>query len=323
MPSKRLRLLKIDQGLPIDWNLLALYHDVVENVIEISGDPAPEHDLALCLKNIPTIPGVELDRLILFQTEPPLASNRKFAYAQSSALFAFFCFSPFLENHFSISSDPSAGPYSANQKHFEDLNFIPPWSTCSLYYAGKKGQTINRAPDLYGSINLYPVRDLFIAELIECKAAKVFGKGWDVVNPSIAATQIGVHEKGFRFQKQVEISDANPRYVLALENSMLPNYISEKIHDGFASDRVTLYLGAPNVDDYIPSSAYICLKPFFDQSMKTINTKDLIAYLSSVSDKEYESIRESARVFREQSVLRSKYVRIDTTMRLLDVLRSY
>lgn len=47
------------------------------------------------------------------------------------------------------------------------------------------------------------------------------------------------------------------RWVLAIENSVGLDYVTEKVFDGLVSGAVPLYLGAPNVWDFLPSPAAI------------------------------------------------------------------
>jgi hypothetical protein len=47
------------------------------------------------------------------------------------------------------------------------------------------------------------------------------------------------------------------RYAAAFENSVGLDYVTEKVYDAFAAGAVPLYLGAPNVVDFLPSPASI------------------------------------------------------------------
>ena len=47
------------------------------------------------------------------------------------------------------------------------------------------------------------------------------------------------------------------RFCLALENSIAPDYVTEKIFDALLAGTVPVYLGAPNVGDFVPSNSYI------------------------------------------------------------------
>jgi hypothetical protein len=49
------------------------------------------------------------------------------------------------------------------------------------------------------------------------------------------------------------------KYTLAIENSSMPHYWTEKISDAFLAYSVPLYFGAPNIGDYFPDGSYIWL----------------------------------------------------------------
>jgi len=49
------------------------------------------------------------------------------------------------------------------------------------------------------------------------------------------------------------------RFTIAIENSSLPHYWTEKITDAFMAYSVPLYFGAPNIGDYFPEGSYIWL----------------------------------------------------------------
>lgn len=47
------------------------------------------------------------------------------------------------------------------------------------------------------------------------------------------------------------------RFCLALENSIAPDYVTEKIFDPLCAGTVPVYLGAPNVGEFVPANSYI------------------------------------------------------------------
>jgi hypothetical protein len=50
------------------------------------------------------------------------------------------------------------------------------------------------------------------------------------------------------------------RYSIAIENSQVPHYWTEKIADCFLAGTVPIYWGCPNIEDYFPSDAMIRLE---------------------------------------------------------------
>lgn len=81
-------------------------------------------------------------------------------------------------------------------------------------------------------------------------------------------------------------SDVFPKYRFALcyENAILPGYITEKIFDCMRSDCVPIYLGAPNINDYLPQDTYIDRRKFS-------NDEQLASYILSIDEEKYEHYR--------------------------------
>lgn len=51
------------------------------------------------------------------------------------------------------------------------------------------------------------------------------------------------------------------RYTLAIENTRIPHYWTEKIGDAFLARTVPLYCGCPNVTRYFESASFIAIDP--------------------------------------------------------------
>ena len=43
------------------------------------------------------------------------------------------------------------------------------------------------------------------------------------------------------------------KYCIAIENSIAQDYVTEKVYDALAAGCVPIYLGAPNIADFVPS----------------------------------------------------------------------
>jgi len=80
------------------------------------------------------------------------------------------------------------------------------------------------------------------------------------------------------------------RFALCFENMAMPGYITEKIFDCFFVGTIPVYLGAPDVERYIPKSCFIDMRDFD-------NYAALHTYLSSLSDNDISSFREAAREY--------------------------
>jgi hypothetical protein len=72
----------------------------------------------------------------------------------------------------------------------------------------------------------------------------------------------------------------NYKFAIAYENAAFPGYVTEKIFDAFFAGCVPIYVGAPDVTDYIPPETFIDKRNFPDYP-------SLYRYLKEMSDQEY------------------------------------
>ncbi len=81
------------------------------------------------------------------------------------------------------------------------------------------------------------------------------------------------------------------KFSICYENAINYNgYITEKIFHCFFANVVPIYLGADNIDKYIPSNCYI-------DKNKYKNYTELVAYLKSINEKKYENYLENIKNF--------------------------
>lgn len=71
------------------------------------------------------------------------------------------------------------------------------------------------------------------------------------------------------------------KFVLAYENtSAIPGYITEKLWDVFFSGAVPIYIGAPNITDYVPENCFIDGRQFESDD-------ELYRFLKGIDDERY------------------------------------
>ena len=73
---------------------------------------------------------------------------------------------------------------------------------------------------------------------------------------------------------------ARYRFALVYENAQVPGYVSEKIFDAMRSGTVPVYLGAPNVEAYVPASCFVDRRRF-------ASDRALAGFLGAVSEERY------------------------------------
>jgi hypothetical protein len=80
------------------------------------------------------------------------------------------------------------------------------------------------------------------------------------------------------------------RFAICYENIQWPGYITEKIFDCMRSDCVPIYLGAPNISDYLSTDTFIDRRNFSDDN-------ELASYILSIDENKYENFRECIRKY--------------------------
>jgi hypothetical protein len=113
--------------------------------------------------------------------------------------------------------------------------------------------------------DLYIERLRAVAQFAGRPDFDTFGQGWERGHPAVPGRLRAAFLRAYRGPAQGKLTTlAQYRFALCLENSSFPGYISEKIFDCFFAGTVPLYLGAPDIDDYIPVETFIDLRQFRD-----------------------------------------------------------
>jgi glycosyltransferase involved in cell wall biosynthesis len=91
----------------------------------------------------------------------------------------------------------------------------------------------------------------------------------------------------------------NFKFCLCFEDGINSNYVSSKLFEAFAAGCVPVYLGAPNIADYVPTSCFIDLRNFMikDGEKTTINCDALYHFISTMSKETYDTYQKNIRAF--------------------------
>ncbi|MDD2653617.1 MAG: glycosyltransferase family 10 [Candidatus Omnitrophica bacterium] len=83
---------------------------------------------------------------------------------------------------------------------------------------------------------------------------------------------------------------AQYNFALCFENMIFEGYVTEKIFDCFFTGTIPVYLGAPDITNYVPKECFIDMREFSDYS-------NLREYLQSLTENEIQQYRENARIY--------------------------
>lgn len=130
----------------------------------------------------------------------------------------------------------------------------------------------------------------------------LYGQGWSELHRGVIPR--GVIPPG---QKREVLADY--KFSICYENARsLPGYITEKIFDCFIAGTIPIYLGAPNIDHYVPDDCYIDRREF-------IGYQDLYRYTTTMSETEHET-----RIAAIQAFLQSESARPFTIERFVETI---
>lgn len=256
-----------------------------------------------------------LNKTIFIASEAPRTSHRKWCYSRFDKFKLVVCHNPEngIDNQIPFTPDDSSQYYpsgaSLKPEEREDITM----KSRGVFFAGHRREN-DVTSDSHGGYNLIPLRKSVGDYLIkEFPSSKFIGIGWFG-----QTTKVG----GWGVDKRIQINDGEYDFVLALENTSYPNYLSEKLWDGIMLDRVTLYLGDPNIEKHIPVDCFVDLRPYYDMKIKKFDFVGLGKRLNEMTQDEYNAIIVNAREFRKSIVGKHPHYNELLTNKILNFIKA-
>lgn len=175
---------------------------------------------------------VPRERVVLLQSEPPVAGARLTLYGQHAQFLAVGCYCPVLANEFALTDTP-AYPYRPAFNLWAGMKPRPKRGT-GIYFAGRKGMNVSDAT-LFGGRRQYEFRASFASGLRDKLGGVCVGRGWP------RETKSGDWHRN----KVADVMRHDPDFVCGFENCIYPWYVSEKFWDAVLCRRLALYIGCP------------------------------------------------------------------------------
>jgi alpha(1,3/1,4) fucosyltransferase len=197
-----------------------------------------------------------------------------------------------------------------NNKDRGFLTMISSNKTASPYLQVSRGQnpigfkiSLNKNPGLKDS-ELYSERIRALAALQGLGTVDLYGYGWDISLYQILRKMPYSQSFPYMYWKNRKALRAiykgavkskyetlsRYKFSLCFENMAMPGFITEKIFDCFFVGTIPIYLGAPDVENYMPKSCFIDMRDFD-------NYAELHSYLSNLSDEDISSFRMAVREY--------------------------
>lgn len=146
----------------------------------------------------------------------------------------------------------------------------------------------NKAPRLFAGNQLYSARRILFKKLMQDARFHLYGPGWNF-DPSSPGKYGGTIEDKLDTVAQF-------RFSLILENTREPGGVTEKVFDAMSRGSVPVYLGAPDIAEWIPRTCYI--------DLEELGAENLCNKLAAISHERWTAYQEAIRAFLATSAYR-------------------
>lgn len=245
---------------------------------------------------------IPLDKIIMCYDEPPFEYHVPHYDAHDSYLM--WLSLPHVEKHELFTLDPIVFPYPPHTE-YDRVREDTRLHSRGVFYRGNKRHKI-AGGEKYGRVDLDPARIPLVQGLATAGVPlDLAGAHWGGKDTYINNGDGFGGDWPARKREEWAVTTAD--FHLCCENSQVDNYVSEKIHHGFQSDLVVLYLGNRQIEEYVPREAFVNLNGYYNSADGTINVEAVVERIRAMTQEEYDSILHAARVWRQQSRLEERH----------------
>lgn len=257
------------------------------------------------------------DKIVICYDEPPFEYHVPHYDAHDSYLM--WLSLPRVGSHELFTIDPIVFPYPPHTE-YDRVREDTKMHERGIFYRGNKRSVITGG-EKYGRVDLNPSRIPLIYGLLEAGVPMdLLGSNWGT-GDTYQNNGDG-YGGSWPASKREEWSVTTADFHLCCENSQVDNYVSEKIHHGFQSDLVVLYLGNRQIEEYVPPNTFINLNHYYNEMSGLVDVGAVVERLRTITQDEYDSILQAARAWR-QSGLEERYeaARLRLTQLILNRFR--
>jgi hypothetical protein len=204
------------------------------------------------------------------------------------------------EGSFPITDDPIVFPYHPFADSLDRVRVDTTLRSRRVFFMGIA--QYHDLPDAYGRRGMYAARTHLVRDLSNF-GVNVFAEGLGFGSDSRQDGKVLDWSRAKADLCQKVRAD----FHLCCENSLADGYISEKIHHGFQSDLVVLYLGNSDIHKYVPAEAFINLNEYYDPVRRRVNVTAVADLIKSMTQEEYDRIIHAAREWRRTARLEERF----------------
>lgn len=139
---------------------------------------------------------------------------------------------------------------------------------------------------------LYKERLAAVRHFARCEDFDLYGHGWDDVS-GLHVRDADAVSRAFRGELppfgKIEVL-SRYQFAICFENTAFPGYVTEKLFDCLVAGCIPVYLGAPDIEQYIPAEAFVDARRFR-------NYRELEKCLREMTAEEADQRSAAARTF--------------------------
>jgi hypothetical protein len=192
-----------------------------------------------------------------------------------------------------------------------ELDPARPYKSLRLLAASLLGRSY-RYTGRWDVPDLYEERLRVISHFARNPGFNLFGIGWESGARDLPRAVVESCYRGPIRDKATALR--RHRYALCFENTIFPGYITEKIFDCFSAGTIPIYLGAPDIERYVPATCFVDMRKF--QSFS-----DLEDHVVNLAEDEVKVYREAIISFLGSSAF-ERFSQERFVERLLDAVES-
>lgn len=243
-----------------------------------------------------------LNRIIMCYDEPPLSYHEKYYDLRDSYL-AWLPL-PSLAGGIPLTLDPVVFPYPPYTQ-YDGVREETTLRGQGIFYRGSRRES-SPGGSKFGRTDLSTTRVRLVEDLLARGVQlDLKGPGWPGEHTYMNQGDVGGGRWPSLKRHEARITTAD--FHLCIENSRMENYVTEKIHHGFNSDLVVLYLGNADIRKWVPNEAFIDLSSYYDASTGQVDADDVIARIRNLEQSEYDDIVHAAREWRRGDLLEERH----------------
>jgi hypothetical protein len=163
--------------------------------------------------------------------------------------------------------------------------------------------------------DLYAERLRAIAYFERREGFDLYGEGWQQRHPAVPLHLHNAAGRAYRGTAPAKLDTLSQyRFALAFENTRFPGYVSEKLFDCLFAGCIPVYYGAPDIEWYVPTEAFVDFRRFRAYA-------ELDEFLAHMSPAAAQGYLDAAEAFLASAAFK-RFTRESFARRIVEVLKS-